>query len=253
MALLRLSLDNDPEGAALAARNVLAGGGVVVFPTETVYGIGVMHGHPGALERLRRLKDREGTDAKPFQLLVDSLDMARSLGAMPPPEAERLARRFWPGPLTLIIPDAGGPVGVGIRVPDSPFVRGLCRRLGRAIVASSANPAGRPPPIGPDQADVFGEGVDLLVDGGPTAGGIPSTVAICLNGRLKIARPGGIGSADLLAAWRGQCSVTSHSLLETLRGVPPVRPVSASGDFSENSPSASEIGSGENGLRHPQD
>ena len=201
MALLRLSLDNDPEAAARAARDALAGGGVVVFPTETVYGIGVIHGHSGALGRLRRLKGREGAEAKPFQLLVDDLDMARSLGAMPPQETDRLARRFWPGPLTLVIPDAAG-ASVGIRVPNSPFVRGLCRRLGRAIVSSSANPAGRPPPTMPDQADAFGDAVDVLIDGGPAAGGIASTVAICLDGKLRIARQGGIGAAALFAAWR---------------------------------------------------
>jgi L-threonylcarbamoyladenylate synthase len=203
VALLRLSLNDDPEAAARTARDALAEGGVVVFPTETVYGIGVIHGHPGALGRLRRLKGREGAGAKPFQFLVDNLDMARSLGAMPPPEAERLARRFWPGPLTLVVPDAAG-LGVGIRVPDSPFVRGLCRSLGRAIVSSSANPAGQPPPTTPDQADAFGGAVDVLIDGGPAAGGVASTVAICLGGELRIARQGGIGAAALLAAWREQ-------------------------------------------------
>jgi L-threonylcarbamoyladenylate synthase len=127
--------------------------------------------------------------------------MARKLGALPCPGAEKLAKRFWPGPLTLVMPGVGG-AGIGIRVPDSPFVLELCRRLGEALASSSANPAGGPPPIDAEAADAFGDQVDLLIDGGRLADGQPSTVASCLDGELRILRRGGVDPVALLAVWR---------------------------------------------------
>ncbi|MDR3078386.1 MAG: threonylcarbamoyl-AMP synthase [Planctomycetota bacterium] len=199
MAPSRVSLSEDPEAALAAAAGILAGGGVAIFPTETVYGVGAAAGCPEALARLRRLKGRE--DGKPFQFLAADLEMARALGVRVTPEAERLARRFWPGPLTLVMPSEKGGEGVGIRIPDAPFVLALCRRLGRALVASSANPAGAPPPTDAQAAEVFGEAVDILVDGGRTDGA-PSTVASCLDGELRILRPGALDPLFLFAAWR---------------------------------------------------
>ena len=197
----RISLIERPKAALAATVGALERGGVAVFPTDTVYGVGVAAGCPEALERLRRIKGRE--DGKPFQFLAADMEMALGLGARMTPEAERLARRFWPGPLTLVLPSKNGGNGVGIRIPDSPFILALCRRLGRALVASSANPAGAPLPADAIAADAFGDAVDILVDGG-RMDGAPSTVAGCLDGELRILRPGAIKAAALFAAWRGE-------------------------------------------------
>ncbi len=162
------------------------------FPTETVYGIGVAASRPDALEKMRRLKERP--DGKPFQLLVADGEMARKAGAVFDARAERLAAAFWPGPLTLVVPDAAEPETktLGIRVPDSELVIAICRELGEPLITSSANPAGKPPPADAAAADCFGDGVDLLIDAAAAAKGVPSTVVRCAGGAVEILREGGI-------------------------------------------------------------
>lgn len=200
MAAKRIDMSKNMRAAVEAAAEVMEAGGVVVFPTETVYGIGVVSGNGEALAKLRRLKQREA--AKPFQYLVENLRMARDLGAVFGSKAQKLARNFWPGPLTLVVADGtNSGATLGIRIPDSLFVRDLCRRLGRAIISSSANPAGEEPPLDADAADVFAEGVDLLVDGGRVADGVPSTVVACRRDDYTILREGGIDAETIDAAW----------------------------------------------------
>lgn len=188
----------DPKGAAVRAAGVLRDGGVVVFPTETVYGIGVAAGSPAALATLRRLKARP--DEKPFQVLAADMAMAENLGAVFSGQAERLAMRFWPGALTLVLPDGAGGT-LGIRVPDSPFVLALCRELGGPVVTSSANAAGDAPPATAAAADVFGDAVDLLVDGGPAAAGVASTVVKCDGAACDILREGAIPASAVRDVW----------------------------------------------------
>lgn len=203
MAKQRIETGGDPRGAALRAAEVFRDGGVVIFPTETVYGIGALAADARAVARLRELKGR--TDAKPFQILVADMNMAKAMGAVFSSRAMRLARSFWPGPLTLVVPDGTSSKDtLGVRVPDSEFVYALCRELGGAIVSSSANPAGAPPPVDAASADVFGDAVDLLVDGGPAVDGVPSTVVRCLDGDYEILRSGGVGDDQIRAAWSGR-------------------------------------------------
>lgn len=198
MAKRRIDLRNGLRDAVSAAARVLGEGGVLVFPTETVYGIGVAAGDADALEKLRGLKQRDRD--KPFQFLVADVGMATALGAVFGPGAGKLARAFWPGPLTLVVPDGAGAT-LGIRIPDSPFVLELCRELGRAVISSSANPAGAPPPLDGDAADVFGDAVDLLVDGGRVVGGVPSTVVLCGETECRILRSGGVPDDAIESAW----------------------------------------------------
>lgn len=190
------------EEAVVAAIRVLGKGGVAVFPTETVYGIGVRTGDAAALEKLRTLKKRP--EARPFQLLVADIDMAGSVGAVFSARAMRLANSFWPGPMTLVVPDGTGSGTLGIRIPDSEFVLAVCRRLGRPLITSSANPAGAPPPTDAAMADAFGDGADILVDGGPVVGGTASTVVRCGDNDYEVLRVGGISEDAIDAAWNGK-------------------------------------------------
>ncbi len=199
MARKYLSLADGLDAAVLAAAETLQAGGVIVFPTETVYGVGVAAGDARALDRLRQLKQREAS--KPFQFLVADLAMAEALGAVFSPRAQNLAAAYWPGPLTLVVPDGSGDGFLGIRIPDAPFVPALCRRLGKAVISSSANPAGAPPPLDASAADAFGGEVDLLLDGGGIRGGVPSTVVKCLHDGFVILRHGGISPEAIASAW----------------------------------------------------
>lgn len=200
MAMERIATGKSMDAAVEKAARIMEEGKVVVFPTETVYGIGVISGNSAALAALRRLKNRDS--GKPFQYLAADVRMAKALGAVFESKAQKLARNYWPGPLTLVVPDGTGSGGtLGIRIPDSPFVHALCKRLGRAIVSSSANPAGQPPPLDADAADAFGDAVALLVDSGPVVGGVPSTVVRCAIDDYEILREGGLSAEAIDAAW----------------------------------------------------
>gem|GEM_PF-3388663 len=101
------------------------------------------------------------------------------------------------------MPDGSGTGTLGIRVPDSPFVLQLLRALGRPIIASSANRQGENPPRAAEEADVFGNDVDILADGGKIADGIPSTVVLATKNDCRILREGGISADDIESAWNG--------------------------------------------------
>ncbi len=215
----RVSMREDFAGSVRRAGECFRRGGVVVFPTETVYGVGVVAGNGAALERLRELKRRDGD--KPFQRLAADVVMAESLGAIFTPRSRRLAEKFWPGPLTLVLPvraeipastadQTNGTPGetgegtLGVRVPAYPWVLETCRLLAGAIVSSSANLAGLPPAGDGETAWEFAlaAGADLCVDGGRIPGGVPSTVADCLGDDFRVLRRGALSEADLWAVWR---------------------------------------------------
>lgn len=189
-----------PDPAALAqAAEALAQGGLVIFPTETLYGIAADHGNPHALERLAALKGREAD--KPFPLILASAAEAEALAQDIPPQARDLMARFWPGPLTLVLTAQPGlhPLllsaqgGVGLRVSSHPVAAGLARALSRAVTATSANLAGQPPVSrAQDLAPALLAGVDLVLDAGPTPGGPASTVLDCRWWPPKLLRQGAI-------------------------------------------------------------
>jgi L-threonylcarbamoyladenylate synthase len=194
----------DVEGIAAAAR-VLAAGGVVVYPTETVYGLGVDASHPGALDRLVTLKGRE--PGKPISVLVSDRRMLEALVCEVPRFAAQLMRHFWPGPLTLVLPArpgvssvlTGDDGGIGVRISSHPLATALVRALGRPITTPSANPAGQRPPISVAGARAyFGTRVDCYLDGGRLPGEPASTV-VDGRGEWKVIREGAIAPATLLA------------------------------------------------------
>ena len=177
-----------------AAADVLLRGGVVIVPTETVYGVACHPDFPEALERIRAMKQRDA--AKPFQLLAADAEAVWADGAVRSPAAERLAAH-WPGALTAVLPRAEGPAE-GYRVPDCPLLRELLRLCGGRLRCTSVNLSGEPPARNAQEAAAaLGSAVDLLLDGGPARLGISSTVAqVFADGSLRILRQGALALAE---------------------------------------------------------
>lgn len=172
-----------PDGAALGeAAAVLKNGGVVAFPTETFYGLGAAALDRRAVRRIFELKGRPET--KPLLVLVDSIGMAGTVAEVGD-RARALAARYWPGALTLVlrarphVPEevTAGTGTIGVRVSPHPVAQGLVRALGGPVTAPSANPSGLDPPTTAAGVLVrFAGAVEMVLDGGPTPGGEPSTV-----------------------------------------------------------------------------
>ncbi len=190
-----------PDAAGLArAAAILRRGGIVAFPTETVYGLGADATDGEAVARIYAAKERPSFN--PLISHLDSLEVAKRQGVFDE-TAERLARAFWPGPLTLVVPAAAtctvsdlaraGLDSVALRVPAHLLAHALLEKTGRPVAAPSANRSGR---ISPTEAghvleDLDGR-IDAVVDGGPAIVGIESTIVACLGGAPRLLRPGGV-------------------------------------------------------------
>lgn len=194
-----------PDEAVLRrAADVLRAGGLVAFPTETVYGLGANALDDGAVRGIFAAKGRPANN--PLIVHVDGEAMLRTVAAAWPTTAANLAARFWPGPLTLVLPKAitvpdvvtgGGPT-VAVRMPAHPVALGLIRAAGVPLAAPSAN---RSSELSPTRAAHVVAGldgrIDLVLDGGPTASGIESTVLSLAGDRPVLLRPGPIPVAEL--------------------------------------------------------
>jgi L-threonylcarbamoyladenylate synthase len=186
------------------AARVLAAGGLVAFPTETVYGLGADARVPAAVARIYAAKGRP--TAHPLIVHVGDAAELDRWAADVPPAARVLAAAFWPGPLTLVLaragalPDAatGGHATVGIRVPSHPLARALLAAFGGPIAAPSANRFGAISPTTADHvAADLGDAVDYLLDGGACEIGVESTIVDLTRGRAVLLRPGGVGRDEL--------------------------------------------------------
>jgi L-threonylcarbamoyladenylate synthase len=194
-----------PQSDRIArAAAVLRDGGLVAFPTETVYGLGALALDADAVGRIFAAKGRPANN--PVIVHVAYIAEAVAIAAEWPDAAEHLARRFWPGPLTLVVPrgaivpdvtTAGGPT-VAIRVPAHPVALALLRAVGAPVAAPSAN---RSSELSPTCADHVLRGldgrIDLMLDGGPTTAGIESTVLDVTTSPPRLLRPGSISPAEL--------------------------------------------------------
>jgi L-threonylcarbamoyladenylate synthase len=179
----RIPIDaNRPDPAAIAAAvEVLRAGGVVAFPTDTLYGLAVDPRSAQAVERLFALKTRDRNVALP--LVASDLEQAMMAGELGPRE-RRVAEIFWPGPLSVVIParpsiaraSLGGGSTVAVRVPAHAVARELAAAFGFCVTATSANTAGQPPAVSADAVVLALPDVDLLLDGGQAPGGAPSTI-----------------------------------------------------------------------------
>lgn len=178
-----------------AAADLLKSGGVVVLPTDTVYGIAAHPARPEAVERIRVIKGR--ADDKPVALLASGIQAVTAFGAAMPAAARQLADAYWPGALTLVLPC--GQVYEGFRMPDHPFTRDLLEACGGTLRVTSANLSGSMPALSAAAAlrDV-GLEADMVIDGGVSPGGVASTVVrVSADGAVQILREGAIIADDI--------------------------------------------------------
>jgi L-threonylcarbamoyladenylate synthase len=189
-----------PEQHVLAkAAEVIRSGGLVVMPTDTLYGIAVDPFDEKAVERVFKAKGRSADQPLPL-VAGNEAQIVAQLGPLPV-EARTLASSFWPGPLTLLLPSpaslaagvTAGSARVGVRVPAHAVTRGLCLASRSLLTATSANPSGQPAVDNADQiAASVRAHVDMLLDAGPTPGGLPSTVVDVTGPELRLVRAGAI-------------------------------------------------------------
>jgi L-threonylcarbamoyladenylate synthase len=186
---------------------VLRAGGVVVLPTDTVYGIGALPGDARAVARAFRAARRPAEG--PLPVLIATEDALPKVAAAAPAAARRMARAFWPGPLTLVLRRAPSLRGLGqdegalvaVRVPDHAVAREVIVAAGGALVVVGVGPAGRPPACtAAAAARAVGRGVDLILDGGASPGGAPSSLVDCSFERPRLLRAGAIPAERLARA-----------------------------------------------------
>lgn len=188
-----------PEEAFFPCKKVISGGGIIVYPTDTFYGLGVDPRSKEAVRRLFEIKGRSGD--QPILLLLPRQSDVALWAAHVNPEAERLMLRYWPGPLTLVFQAkeevlsllTAGRGTIGLRVPGNTVTRQLLEYLGAALTGTSANISGRENPRTAEEAALaFGDRVDLILDSGPAAAEKPSTVVDVSRGQVRVIREGAL-------------------------------------------------------------
>jgi L-threonylcarbamoyladenylate synthase len=199
---------DDPEPKAITwAASIALRGGVIVYPTETFYGLGTRPDQVAAVERIYRIKGRSFQKALP--LIAADIDAARSVVKKWPPVAERLACAFWPGPLTLIAlasshlpPLLHAHTGkIAVRASSHPVARALASAIGGVMTATSANIAGEPPSNTPEGIScALLSRVDGVLHGGATVGGLASTIVDVSGETPRLVRAGVFGWPEILEA-----------------------------------------------------
>ncbi len=203
METLLLPVDH-PEAMPKAVE-ILRHGGLVAFPTDTVYGVGSLAFNPLSILAIFAAKDRPLDKAVP--VLIGVVDDLSRVAFDVPAAAAKLASRFWPGPLTLVFPKhpslpdvISANSTVGVRIPDHAAARKLLRLAGPMAV-TSANLSGQPSPSTAEEVQAqLGGRIALILDGGRTPGGVPSTVVDCVGPDPQILREGPLTREDILAA-----------------------------------------------------
>ena len=183
---------------------VIKAGGIIGYPTETVYGLGADPFNPAAVNKIFRLKGREKN--KPILLIAENIDQVKQLTAEYPRAAETLASAFWPGPLTLVfraspelpVEIIGVNRTIGIRIPDHKMCLELIKISGVPITSTSANISGNKNPTSAEEvAANFGDQLDLIIDGGQTKSEIPSTVISVDQENVRLLRQGAISKTEI--------------------------------------------------------
>jgi L-threonylcarbamoyladenylate synthase len=189
------------------ASEIIKAGGVVAYPTETFYGLGIRYDDTAAMKRLYELKYRSTDKAMP--LIIGDKRLLDLLTLKITDLAEKLIRQFWPGPLTILFSAkeevasfiTAGTGKIAVRIPGESFALEFARELMFPITATSANISGFPPAeTAEDVARSFGDRVDLIIDCGKTPGGKPSTIVDASEETIRIIRAGQISSEEIFAA-----------------------------------------------------
>jgi L-threonylcarbamoyladenylate synthase len=202
--ILKMEGENIGPEPLVMISDILDGDGVMAYPTETFYGLGVLALSEKAIEKVYRLKERER--GKPLSVIIADLAMAEKIAVSLPPLFLTLAGEFWPGPLTLVVQAKllfpsnmlGRDRSLAMRVPAVSWLRALVRHLGAPITATSANISGqREISTSDDVIAAFQGTVDLIIDGGRTPGGRPSTIVDLTGARPLILRAGAVPASAL--------------------------------------------------------
>lgn len=199
-----LKIENDINKIIAEVVKVLKSGGIIAYPTETFYALGVNARDEGALKKLYKIKGRP--KKKPLPVIIGDRKRLKTSVKRIPSKAERLMKRFWPGPLTLVF-EASSDIPqlltaktgkIAIRIPGERIALKLAKKAGFPITSTSANPSGKPPAIRPEKViKYFDNKIDLLIDGGKTPGEKPSTI-VDVTGPVRILREGAIPSSVVL-------------------------------------------------------
>ena len=208
-AMRRVFVDRgSPQRDAIdEAAKWIANGGVVAIPTDTLYGLAADPFSAAAVARVFEVKGRQTDRAVPL-IAASTEQVSVHIGRLSP-DAERLAARFWPGPLTLLVAapralakDVSGGTGrVGVRVPADDVARRICAAVGRPVTATSANVSGGAATADPSEVErTLGDRIDLLIDAGPTPGGAPSTIVDATGTTPVLVRAGAL-AWDEIEAW----------------------------------------------------
>jgi L-threonylcarbamoyladenylate synthase len=195
------------DEAIKTAAFLLREGRVIVYPTETVYGIGCIPSESDAAQRICEIKGRAD---KPLPLICSDINAVKKIVVMTP-AAEKLAAKFWPGPLTLVLPAKAkysmwvnhGASTLGVRVTEYSIAKKLAEQVGGVIVSTSANLSGEEPAkTAQEAAEIFGNKVDVILDGGPSPRSESSTVLDLTGEELWLLRKGPITGEQILAVLR---------------------------------------------------
>jgi L-threonylcarbamoyladenylate synthase len=202
MEIIKL-YDSGMDYAIQRASEVLSKGGIIAYPTETIYGLGALYNLQKAIKRLLKLKGRG--EEKGIILIAGSIDFLRLVVEEIPQELLGLIKEFWPGPLTILFKArsnlnnliTGSTGKVAVRVPGESFALEFLKRTGFIISSTSANPSGKPPAEDvPAILKYFPEGIDLLIDGGRLTG-MPSTIIDVTDKKIKVIREGAVSIEKL--------------------------------------------------------
>ena len=225
----------DAEAIRKAA-GIIRGGGIVAFPTETVYGLGANGYNPLAVARIFEVKRRPSFD--PLILHVADPADVRKLVKEIPSSAKKLIERFWPGPVTVVllkeenIPDivTAGLPSIAVRMPDHPMALSLIKQSKCPIAAPSANPFGYLSPTTAEHVrEQLGDQVDLILDGGPCTVGVESTIVSFLDGKPRLLRPGGVSLEEIE-------SVIGKVEISPIKGDKPSAPGMSSRHYAPRTP-----------------
>lgn len=198
-----INLKHQFEQALEKSIEILNTGGLIVFPTDTIYGLAAKYDNLPAIQRIYTVKDRDQTKA--LAVLVGNIPQVEEVSDEIPPNAKRLMEKFWPGALTIVLQKSKKIVtplsldnSIGIRIPDDRFVRLLSENIG-PLATTSANKSGLPSTTNITEVlSQLGDLVDLIVDGGESPGGVASTVVDCRKNVIELLREGAISKQELL-------------------------------------------------------